>query len=139
METNHAGFESVVVPALVVAVTPVAGFAVAVGGLESVGAFESVVTAFAAAGFESGTLESVGTLESLVLFAAAFTATLTLLHTVFPLTLVQILLVVNLVAAVAEVAPNGAARATTVTVPRAIRMMWLRGFFTSVTIPGLGL
>jgi hypothetical protein len=112
-----AGAESVGTAALMV--VAVAGFE-SVGGLESVGA-----GALVAAG-----LVSEGTLESAGVDAFAFTATFTVLQTVLPLTFVQTFLVVNLVAAVAEVAPKGAAKANTATVPRARRMMWFRGLIT---------
>jgi methylthioxylose transferase len=117
---------------LVVAVAPAAGFAVAVGGFESAG-FESVGTAaLVVAGFESvGAFESVGTA------ALGFTATLTVLQTVLLLTFVHTFLVVNFVAADADGALIGAAKARAAIVPRAKRMRCLRGFVMAYNVTGV--
>ena len=122
-----AGFESVGAAALVVAVTA--------AGFESVGAFESdgAAALTVAAGLLSAGLVSEGAFESVGFEAFGFTATFTFLQTVLPLTLVHTFLVVNLVAADAEPAPSGRARARTVAVPKARRLMRFREFVMATT------
>jgi hypothetical protein len=117
-------------------VVTVAGFesAVTAAGFESVGAFESDG---AAALTVAAGLVSEGAFESVGVEAFGFTATFTFLQTVLPFTLVHTFLVVNLVAADAEPAPRGRARARTVAVPRARRLMRFREFVMAKTITDL--